>query len=50
MKGKRRRETQRKGLDNNRKYWTGMNFASSTWATGDMNSRKGIIVKSSVVP
>ena len=39
-----------KRCEDNIKEWTGMDFASSTWAAESRTKWNGIVAKSSVVP
>ena len=50
MTGKRKRGRQKKRWEDNIKEWTGMDFASSTWAAENRSRWKGIVANSSVVP
>ena len=50
VKGKRKRGRQKKRLEDIIKEWTGMDFASSTWAAENRTRWKGIVANSSVVP
>ena len=50
MKGKRRKDRQRKRWEDNTKERTGMNFAGSNRVAEDMTRWKEIVVKSGVVP
>ena len=49
VKGKRRRDRQKKRWEDNIREKTEIDFASSTWAAEDRIRRKGIVSKSSVV-
>ena len=50
VKGKRKRDRQKKGWEDNTKEWTGMDFASSTKAAENRTRWKGIVANSSEVP
>ena len=50
MKGQRKIGRQKKRWEDNIKEWTGMDFASSTWAAENRTICKGIVENSSVVP
>ena len=50
VKGKRKRERQKKRWEDNIKEWTGMDFASSTRTAENRTRWKGIVAISSVVP
>ena len=50
VKGKRKRGRQKKRWEDNIKEWTGMDFASSTWAAENRTRWKGIVANPSVVP
>ena len=47
MKGKRKRDRQKKRWEDNIKEWTGMDFASSTRAAENRTKWKGIVANSS---
>ena len=50
VKGKRKRDRQKKMSEDNIKEWTGMDFASSTMAAGNRTRWKLIVANSFVVP
>ena len=50
MNGKRLKGRQKKRWEDCIKEWKGMNFASSTRAAEERTKRKGIVVKSFVLP
>ena len=50
VKGKRKRDKQKKRWEDNIKKWTGMDLASSTRAAENRSKWKGIVANSSVVP
>ena len=50
VKGKRKRGRQKKRWEDNIKEWTGIDFASSTWAAENRSRWKEIVANSSVVP
>ena len=50
VKGKRKRDKQKKRWEDNIKEWTGMDFACSTRAAENRTRWKGIVANSFVVP
>ena len=50
VKGKRRKDRQKKRSEDNIKEWTGMNFASSVRAPENRTSWKEVVAKSFVAP
>ena len=50
VKGKGKKGRQKKRWEDNIKEWTGIDFASSTWAAENRTRWKGIVVNSSVGP
>ena len=50
VKGKRKRDRQKKRWEDNIKEWTRMEFASSTRAAENRTRWKGLVANSSVVP
>ena len=50
VKGKRKRDRQKKGWEDNIKEWTGMDFASSTRAAENRTRWRRVVVNSSLVP
>ena len=50
MKGKGRRDRQKKRWEDSINEWTGMDFASLNGAAENRTRWKGIVVNSSVVP
>ena len=50
VKGKGKRGRQKKRWEDNIKEWTGIDFASSTWAAENRTRWKGIVVNSLVGP
>ena len=50
MKGKRKRDRQKKKWEDNINEWTGKDFARSTGAAENRTRWKGIVANSSVVP